>query len=274
MKLNEFADALHKVGVSEYKNEAYIFIEEIFGVKYADILADAQREYDEEKLLSVISKRKNGIPLQHIIGKWYFMGEEYKVSGDCLIPRADTEILAEKAIRLAKDAYRVADLCTGSGCIGISLLKECPQIKCTLVDISEKALLIAKENAYRHGVYERCEFLLADVTRDILKGEYDLILSNPPYIPTKDIASLSREVKKEPVLALDGGEDGFDIILPLIENSLLHLKDGGYLLIEFGYDQGDDMRRILNKKADENKISSFEILKDYSQNDRACVRRK
>ncbi len=271
MKLSEFAEALRGAGASEYENEAYIFIEELFNVSRAKILFDNDREYDEKILSDVIKKRKERIPLQHILGKWYFMGEEYSVSSDCLIPRADTEILVEKAIELSNGVTRVADLCTGSGCIAISFLKNCPNASCTLVDISKKALDIAEHNAKHHGVYERCELLLEDVTKDILFEEYDIIMSNPPYIPSRDIEKLSDEVKKEPYIALDGGEDGFDIIIPLINNSLPHLKKGGYMLIEFGYDQGDKMRGLLENKLSSSEISSFEILRDYSQNDRACV---
>lgn len=237
MTISEIIKAFSDAGVREAEREAYLTLEYLFGVSYAMAVADRSRKYDKERILSVVEKRKEKIPLQYIFGEWYFMGEKFYVSPDCLIPRADTEILVEKAINVIKSRSRVADLCTGSGCIGISLLQKRADIEAlTLVDISEGALNIARKNAEYHRVDGKCEFILGDVCRDILIGEYDAIVSNPPYILSKDMDSLPPEVKKEPHLALCGGADGLDIIRPIVYNSHSHLKDGGNLLIEFGYD--------------------------------------
>ncbi len=188
-----------------------------------------------------------------------------------MIPRPDTEILVEKAIKSIKKGVRIADLCTGSGCIGISVLNNRADIDhLTLVDISEDALNMAKKNAALHKVTDRCEFVLADVTEEVLSGEYGAILSNPPYILKKDMDTLSPEVKNEPYIALCGGEDGLDIIRPIVLNSSRHLCKDGILMIEFGYDQGDLMNSLLTEAVNKGLYSSYEILRDYGGNVRAA----
>ena len=157
MRLDDFSRRLMEVGVSEYKREAQIFITELFNVSSAELVLNREREYDDLVLSEIIRKREEKIPLQHILGKWSFMGDMYKVSPDCLIPRADTEVVVERALKSLNDGERVADLCTGSGCIGISIVRNKPKITATLVDISNKALVIAEENARALGVIDRCE---------------------------------------------------------------------------------------------------------------------
>lgn len=274
MRLDEFLNALKALDLCEYQSEAFIFIEESFGVSRMELLADRSRDFDTRTLTDFIEKRKEGIPLQHILGKWYFMGECYKVSPDCLIPRADTEAVVEVALSHLSDGGRVADLCTGSGCIGISILKNKPKTRATLVDISERALNIAKDNAKALGVYDRCELIEGDVAKDILDGEYDMIISNPPYIKTNDIPSLSREVQREPILALDGGDDGLDIIKELLRFCPPHIKKGGYLVLEFGYDQGSDMEKLLDNSKKQGTISEYEMIYDYGKNIRGCIAKK
>lgn len=166
----------------------------------------------------------------------------------------------------------VADLCTGSGCIGLSLLMYGDIEKMTLMDISCGALKMAQKNAELHGLSNMCEFIEGDITKEMPKRKFDLIVTNPPYIPSKDIETLSEEVKKEPMLALDGGYDGLDIIKFLIGDGLSYLKENGAMLIEFGYDQGEIMDTLLRQKRDTGSIKSYEILHDYGNNPRvACV---
>ena len=271
MKIKEIIASLKDADIENAEGESYLIVEHLFNVSYAVARADREREYPESKLLEIIERRKKHIPLQHIFGEWYFMGEKFYVSPHCLIPRPDTEILVEKAIKSIKKGVRIADLCTGSGCIGISVLKNRDDINdLTLIDISEDALNMAKKNARLHGVNDKCEFVLADVTEDILSGEYGAILSNPPYILKKDMDTLSDEVKKEPYIALCGGEDGLDIIRPIVMNSSRHLCDGGILMIEFGYDQGDLMNSLLTEAISNGLYSSYEILRDYGGNVRAA----
>ncbi len=272
MKIKEIIKHFSDIGSAEAEREGYLTVEFLFGVPYAMAMADRERDYDEVKIKEVLKERKEGVPLQYIFGEWYFMGEKFLVSRDCLIPRADTELLLEKAIKLANCGGRVADLCTGSGCIGISLAKLRPDIEqVELVDISDKALCMASKNVELHGVEKRCKIILADVREDVLTGMYDLVVSNPPYILEKDMDLLSPEVKNEPPIALCGGEDGLDVIRPIVYNSYRHIRDGGYLMIEFGYDQRESMDKLLSDAVSEGLYSSYRIFSDYGGNPRMCV---
>ena len=272
MKYQEIVDKLNGYGIENSDTEAEIILSYLFGINKANIIFDKERQYDEGKIMPVLEKRSEHIPLQHIIGKWYFMGREFYVSPDCLIPRPDTEVLCENAIRELKTGGSVADLCTGSGCIGISMLVYREDISSMLLcDISKKALDMAKKNALANTVSKKCTFLLGDITRDLPNTKFDMIVSNPPYIPSGDIKNLSVEVKKEPMLALDGGEDGLDIIRFLIGEGLSYLNENGKMLIEFGYDQGKIMDTLLAQRRNEGKIKHYEIIKDYGGNDRVAL---
>lgn len=272
MKFNELTEKLQKVGVKDPKTEAYLIVEHLFNTSRAEVLLDREKEYDSEKLLEIIEKRMKKIPLQYIFGEWYFMSYSFLVSPSCLIPRPDTEILVYEAIKLLKTGGSVADLCTGSGCIGISLLKERQDIRrLVLADISEGALLMAERNAKRLGVFEKSELVLCDVTKELPQGKFDMIVSNPPYIPKKDIETLSDEVKNEPHLALDGGEDGLDIVKSLLEKCPQSLFENGYLLMEFGYDQKEQISAIMEEKIKEGKYKHYKILDDYGANPRVLI---
>ncbi len=264
MTLKEISSLLNSYGAECPQEEALIIIEHVTKFSRAKIMLDPQKSYTESTIFEILEKRKEHIPLQYIIGSWEFMGKEFYVSEDCLIPRPDTEILVERALNLTKDGMHVCDLCTGSGCIGISIATR-KNVALTLLDISSGALNMAKRNADRHGVGAR--FILGDLRTDIPNEKFDIITVNPPYIPTKDIESLSSEVKKEPTLALDGGLDGLDIIRHLLNSTISYLNDNGKMLIEFGYDQENEMRALL-KGAN---ISSYEILYDYGKNPRVAV---
>lgn len=265
MKLQEIISTLESFGVDNSKEEAYLIIEHVYKIPRAKILCEREKSYTSPDILTILEERKRKTPLQHILGSWFFMGKEFYVSPDCLIPRPDTEILVEKAIELTKDGDKVADLCTGSGCIGISLALY-RKIDLTLMDISSGALDMAKKNACLHGT--EAKFILGDITKDMPNEKFDIITSNPPYIPTKDIDALSDEVKKEPILALDGGIDGLDIIKFLVNDGLSYLNENGKMLIEFGFDQEKEMRALLDGRSD---IRSYEILYDYGKNPRCVV---
>lgn len=266
MKLQEIISALQSYGADNSSEEAFLIIEEVYKIPRAKILAEREKSYTSPEILDILEKRRNHIPLQHILGKWEFMGYEFLVSPDTLIPRPDTEILVEKALNEIKNSDRVADLCTGSGCIGISLALFKKGIDLTLVDISKGALYMARKNAEKHNVSAR--FILGDI-RSCLTGEkFDVIVSNPPYIPTKDIENLSPEVKNEPILALDGGEDGLDIIKFLLGEGLSLLNDGGRMLIEFGYDQEKSVKECLKTNK---RIKKYEIFYDYGGNPRCAL---
>ncbi len=272
MKYLEVEKALAKIGVDCPAQEAELILNHLFGINRANIIFDKDRDYDQSKIAPILKQRANGIPLQHIIGKWYFMGREFFVSPACLIPRPDTEILVERAIKELKIGGSVADLCTGSGCIGISMLVYREDISSMLLcDISNEALGIARKNAVSNLVSKKCTFLCADITKNMPTSTFDMIVSNPPYIPTKDIQGLSEEVKKEPIIALDGGADGLDIIRVLLRDGLAHLNENGKMLIEFGYDQGKKIADLCAEIQENGKIRSYEIIKDYAKNDRCVI---
>ena len=272
MKYKDIIETLTKHGIENADTEAEVILNHLFGVNKSHIIFDREKEYEDAKIIPILEKRIEHIPLQHIIGKWYFMGREFYVSPDCLIPRPDTEVLVENAIKELKSGGSVADLCTGSGCIGVSMLVYREDISSMLLcDISKNALNIAKKNAISNTVSSKCEFLLCDITRDLPKCKFDMIVSNPPYIPSGDIENLSDEVKKEPILALDGGDDGLDIIRFLIGDGLTYLNENGKMLIEFGFDQGEIMDKLLDEKKKQGKIKHYEIIKDYGGNDRVAL---
>ncbi|MBO5790499.1 MAG: peptide chain release factor N(5)-glutamine methyltransferase, partial [Clostridia bacterium] len=190
----------------------------------------------------------------------------YEVSEACLIPRADTEHLVEYAINhLPPNAY-FADLCTGSGCVAISVLKSRADCKAIAVDLSKDALEVAKRNAKNLGVKDRLTFLEADALSYIPQTPFDAVLSNPPYIKRDVVPTLDREVQKEPSMALDGGEDGLDFYRAFCKNSSLYIYKGGFMAFEIGYDQ----REALELLAKENNLQ-ITTYKDYGGLDRLAV---
>lgn len=217
----------------------------------------------DDEFFAAAKRLEGGEPLAYIIGEWYFYGETYKVSPDCLIPRPETEHIVDELIKKLPKNGAFADLCTGSGCIAISVLVHRPDLKAIAVDISKKALDIAKINAELNGVSDRLTLIKADiVSEDPLKGlKLNAIASNPPYIRTDVIETLSVQVKHEPVLALDGGCDGLDFYRVIFEKYRANLHDNGFIICEIGYDQGESIKSLF----------SCEILKDYSGNDRIAL---
>ncbi len=222
----------------------------------------------KEEAENIIARRKNGEPLAYILGCVDFFGLDLCVSSACLTPRADTEVIVEKALDfLGEKRAHVLDICTGCGCIALAVAAN-SHAEVLGVDISDSALEIAKKNAERCGLTERVRFEKRDaLAEDFLVGEeYDLILSNPPYIPTGDIASLSLEVKHEPMLALDGGGDGLTFYRRFVSVLPAHLKNGGAIIFEIGYDQEDALRGLCEGEGLE-----CEIFRDYGGNVRSAV---
>lgn len=270
MKYSELIRRLSKIS-DEPKSEARFILERCFSISPSQIPILGDRELEDSVLEQILVRREGHVPLQYIFGKWEFMGNEFCVNENCLIPRADTELLVENALDFVKKGDRVADFCTGSGCIGLSILLHSPLEKISLVDISEGAIDVAIKNARHHGLFDRCTFILSDIRKLPRNEKYDLILSNPPYIPTRDLDTLSKEVQREPRLALDGGENGLDIISFLIGDGLELLKPQGKMLIEFGYDQGEIMDTLLGKIKADGKIASYKIKQDYGGNPRLAI---
>ncbi len=219
--------------------------------------------FDEASYNDAIKRLENGEPLAYVIGEWYFYNETYKVSPDCLIPRPETEHLVEWLIKNLPQNGTFADLCTGSGCVAISTLAHREDLTAVAVDISDKALKLARQNALINGVSDRIRFLCSDVLLGTSLGNsrFDAIASNPPYIKTDVIDTLSPQVKCEPIIALDGGPDGLDFYRVLYSRYKKNVKCGGHIICEIGYDQGGDLHKLFGCK----------IIKDYSGNDRIAI---
>lgn len=227
-------------------------------------------EENYKKFLNLVNKRIQGLPLQYILGEQYFMGLKFLVNEDVLIPRADTEILVYKMIELCKNLgrLRILDLCTGSGCIAISLAKNLQNSEVLATDISESSLKVAKENSKINGTNVR--FLKSNLFSELTGQKFDIIVSNPPYISADELKNLSAEVLKEPHLALYGGKDGLDFYRRISYASKDYLNDNGIVAFEIGSTQAKDVKSILI----ESKYKHIEIIKDYSDNDRVVIAKK
>lgn len=263
------------------KNEALMIFTYVTGLSRSRMITQADEPigaglFTEYKRR--INERKSGKPLQYIVGAQDFMGLHFRVNPDVLIPRMDTEVLVERIISIAGNKIdkgswnnaQILDLCTGSGCIGISLAHRFPNIKATLTDVSESALTTAAENARINGVFARCEFLLGNMFRAVQRGRrYNIITSNPPYIESDVIETLDREVKDyEPRMALDGGKDGLDYYRVIAEEADLYLEEGGLLALEIGCNQAASVKELLQNTGKYQKIVTFD---DYSGLNRVVI---
>lgn len=215
-----------------------------------------------------IEKLTKGIPLQHITHRQEFMKMDFFVDENVLIPRSDTEILVEEVIKIAQkyNSPRILDLCTGSGAIAISLKKFVPSADITAVDISEKALEIAQKNAEK--LEAKINFVKSNLFDKLDNKKFDIIVSNPPYIRKDEIKKLSEEVQKEPKIALDGGEDGLDFYRIIAEQAINYLKTGSFLCFEIGYNQKNDVIKIIE---DEQNYKNTYCKKDLYGNDRIII---
>ncbi len=226
----------------------------------------------EVNYFKAIKRLINGEPIQHITHQQEFMKLNFFVNEDVLIPRPDTEILVEEVIKIARkiNAKKILDMCTGSGAIAVSLAKYLDNVEITAVDISEKTLDVAKTNAKNNEVENKITFIESNLFENIVNEKYDIIVSNPPYIKKDVIKTLTKEVQKEPKIALDGGYDGLDFYRKITHQSEEYLKFNGYLCFEIGYDQKKDVIKIIN---DEKKFTGTYSKKDLCDNDRIIVTR-
>lgn len=270
--LSQGAQFLLAQGIEDAQTDAWLLLEFVTGMSRAHFLAErsacmdpkAAKQYGE-----LLAKRASHIPLQHLTGEQEFMGLSFRVTPDVLVPRQDTETLVEEALARLGSDDRVLDLCTGSGCIAVSLAKYGAG-KVRRVDgsdVSEKALSVARENGMRNEAGVR--WILSDLFENIVET-YDMIVSNPPYICTDVIGGLSEEVRlHEPLLALDGKEDGLFFYRRIIAGSSAHLRCGGWLLFEIGYDQG----RAVSVMMQENGYEEVRIVRDLAGKDRVVLGR-
>lgn len=205
----------------------------------------------EQRFGELLERRVEGEPAAYLIGEWEFYDLQLDINRSVLIPRADTELIAERAIELASqvgEGCRVLDLCTGSGCIGLAVAKHVPQARVVLADLSEEALHVARSNARRNGLTRQVMCLKADARKapPAMLGAFDVIVCNPPYIPSGDIPGLDHSVRDfEPHMALDGGEDGLDFYRSITAHWQDALRPGGALIFEVGFDQADAVEQLM-----------------------------
>ena len=241
-------DRLTEAKIPEAELDARLLLEEVCGTDRNDLLVHGDKEIPPEqcdRYVEYIQRRQKREPLQQITGYQEFMGLRFKVTPDVLIPRQDTEILVEEVMRYVHDGMHILDMCTGSGCILLSLLKYSNDCEGTGCDISEKALKVAEENAEMLSL--NASFVQSNLFENI-SGKYEFIVSNPPYIPTGVIPTLMEEVRDhEPVSALDGREDGLYFYREIVEKAGEYLYPGGMLFFEIGYDQAEKVSSLMQE---------------------------
>ena len=252
MVTKEIKERLLAAGIENAAGEAALLCEQFSG----------------DALESAVQRRCTHYPLQYILGEWWFWKETYEVNEHCLVPRPDTEHLVEKAISRLPQNARFLDLCTGSGCVAISVLASRPDTGAVAVDLFPETLALAERNAVRNGVQERFTGRICDVLQGCTfeQEAFDAILSNPPYIRAQAMKELSQEVCCEPQAALFGGEDGLDFYRAILQRWRTLLKKDGFFLFEIGYDQGEEIKAL----AAEHGLAAT-IFRDYGGNDRVAL---
>lgn len=265
-------DNLKQNGIEDYDLIAKIIVEHVCKIDKNTILVHENNEVDKERCFiykESINQICNGKPMQYVINKQEFMGLNFYVDEDVLIPQPDTEIIVEEVIKKYKDKEcLLLDLCTGSGAIGISLAKYIDKSIVFASDISEKAIQIAKLNAEKNTVWKRMKFIESNMFENISEKYFDAIVSNPPYIETDVIETLSIQVKNEPYMALDGGLDGLKFYRIIADEAWKHIKDDGKLFLEIGYNQKEMVENILKQSG---KYCDIYSKKDLGDNDRIVV---
>lgn len=257
---------LEAAGVSEAALDARLLLEFVCGTKRHDLLAHGDRPVEraqEERYRELVKQRAARTPLQHITGTQEFMGLDFRVGPEALIPRQDTEILVEEVLRELHDGFRILDLCTGTGCILLSLLHYSNDCAGVGTDLSARALELARENARALGE-ENAVFVEGDLFEKI-EGKFEIIVSNPPYIRTDVIDTLEEEVRlHEPRMALDGGGDGLFFYREIIQKSRDYLCGGGRLYLEIGYDQKEAVTGLMREAG----FAEVTAVCDYAGKDR------
>lgn len=256
---------LKEAQIGEAQLDARFLLEEVCGTDHNTLLCHGDREVseeEEEKYRRALEQRAVHVPLQHLLGYQDFMGLRFQVNEYVLIPRQDTEILVEEAMRYLHDGMRILDLCTGSGCILLSLLHYSNDCEGVGVDISQEALQVAAQNAELLGI--KADFLKSDLYEKVT-GKFDLLVSNPPYIERKVIPALMEEVREyDPYIALDGGEDGLDFYRRIIGGAQDYLKRGGQILMEIGSGQAKAVSELLREAG----FKEIDVCRDFAGLDR------
>jgi release factor glutamine methyltransferase len=253
--LVQASQMLRDAGVPEARREASSLLSFVIGKDRTFLISHAEDQLsdnDLDRFQQCVSRRATGEPLQYITGVQDFYGREFSVTRDVLIPRPETELLVEAALEVFDASARsICDIGTGSGCIAITLLCERNNARAVAADISVAALEVAKQNARTHSVADRIQFVVSDCFESLDAGEsqFDLVVSNPPYVSSDMLEGLQREVRDhEPLVALSPGADGLSVIRRLLTEAPAFLKTGGHLIIEIGFDQGDAVRELVDEK--------------------------
>ena len=282
--LTQGIQLLMNAGIEEARLDAWLLLEYTADISRAWYYAHPESEVNEEivsEYLSLCQKRAEHIPLQHLTHQACFMGYDFYVDERVLVPRQDTEVLAEEALHQLRNMRnpRILDMCTGSGCLLLSLLMEFPDAIGTGVDISEAALAVAERNRKNLELEKRAVLVQSDTfsgdyfqkNSGNISLEYDMLISNPPYIPTEDIGKLMEEVRfHDPVLALDGREDGLYFYRRITEQAGKYLKPGGWLMYEIGCEQGTDVSAIMQGEG----FTEVTVKKDLAGLDRVVIGKK
>jgi release factor glutamine methyltransferase len=264
-----------KQQVDDPRLTSEILLGHVLTLPRVKLYMDLDRPLTKDELATyraLIQRRLAGEPTQYLVGFREFYGRKFAVDDRVLIPRSETELLVEAALRDVKkdEPSRVLDLCTGSGCVAISIAAERPQASVWATDLMPGPIEVAKKNAEALGVDGRVTFFQGDLLAAVPEGAtFDVIVSNPPYVKTSDLATLQREVQKEPRAALDGGADGLDLIRRVVTDGLPRLKPGGLLALEIGDEQGDAVKEIMTRAG----CRDVHIEKDLARHDRIALGR-
>ena len=252
--LRDAAQALRDAGVPEARREAGSLLSHVIGKDRTFLISHGEETISDEDLgrfRETVARRASGEPLQYITGAQDFYGRVFRVTPNVLIPRPETELLAEAALEVIshEPSPLICDVGTGSGCIAVTLLCEKMDARAVAVDVSAAALAIAEENARRHNVSERMTFKISDCFDSVEPAAFDVVVSNPPYVSAGALAGLQREVRDhEPLVALSPGADGLSVIRRLFLDAPAFLKTNGYLIMEIGFDQGERVRQLIDEK--------------------------
>lgn len=268
MKLSEAIRILENAGVENARYDARTIFETVGKIPKSTLLL-LDCECSSPELIFAVERRAEREPLQYILGEVSFYRETYKVNKNCLIPRQDTEILVDYAVKNIPSGRRFLDVCTGSGCVAVSVLKNTKDTKAVALDISADAIELAEENAKANSVSDRLDFVCLDALNESVDENFFAILSNPPYVTKSAYENLAAEIYFEPKIAFVGGESGLVFYEKILESYIDKLDPSGFFAFEIGFDQADALRALASAYK-----LNCEIIKDLSGNDRVAVLRK
>lgn len=260
---------LQKADIADAKTDSWLLLAMACKIDHTYYYMHIDEEMTEEQVREfevLIKKRAERVPLQYITGEQEFMGLTFHVNSNVLIPRQDTETLVEEALKIVRPGMKIMDMCTGSGCVLISILKNAHDVEGIGYDISKQAINVAKENAKLNEV--PAMFERSDLFEDVVENDFDVIVSNPPYIPTDVIATLMPEVAEfEPREALDGKGDGLYFYSKILDRCKNYMKPDGFMLFEIGHDQGDAVSTMMRLAG----FCEVHVIKDLARNDRVVM---